>query len=54
MEAIRKAAMDAGAVGMKFMGAGGGGCAIIFCRDKAAMAERLKGKARVLDFRFEV
>ncbi|MFH1364751.1 MAG: hypothetical protein ABIH52_03795, partial [Candidatus Aenigmatarchaeota archaeon] len=38
----------------KFLGSGGGGCALIFSRDKELTAESLRGKAKILNFRFEV
>jgi D-glycero-alpha-D-manno-heptose-7-phosphate kinase len=53
MDMLYRVARAHGALGMKFMGAGGGGCAIIFSEDKEGLAVALRDYAKVLDFKFE-
>jgi len=38
----------------KFLGSGGGGCALVFTYDRNNMINSLKDKARILDFKYEV
>jgi len=53
MDEVYNKAKNNGAIGMKFMGAGGGGCAIIFTHDKESLANVLRDDVQILEFRFE-
>jgi len=55
VENVRQTAFNAGAEAVRFSGAGGGGCALVYCRDnidrvEAALRER---GVRILPLRFE-
>ena len=53
IEELIKIAFENGAKGVKICGSGGGGCLLFYSEDKKKLQEKLKNKAKIINFKFD-